>query len=296
MRPLLLVIAVACLSLPALLIRGAHAPIEAIGFWRLFFACVVLAPWAWSRRKAWTAPVLRSVTLCGALFFLHLWTFTWAVSHTTVGNLMLAFSTHPLWTGLGAWLLFKEPLGRRELTAFALAGAGVAILFGGSARLGGMGIAGDLSALLSALFFSGWVLAGRRVRRGLDTVSFLFVAYGSAACLFFIAGSARGVPWTGYPAATWAALIVLGLAVSLGGHGLFTYLLNKYDVLVLSCAKLVEPVLAAAGAAWLFGEALSAHLGAAFILIAAGVVILMRPWHDKSRLALKARAGYSISE
>lgn len=279
MSPLLLVIAVLCLSLPALLIRGAHAPIEAIGFWRLFFACVVLAPWAWNRRKVWSAPLLRSVTLCGALFFLHLWTFTWAVSHTTVGNLMLAFSTHPVWTGLGAWLLFKEPLGRRELLALALAGTGVAVLFGGSARLGGTGLSGDLSALISALFFSGWVLAGRRVRRGLDTVSFLFVAYGTAAILFLIVGSARGASWTGYSTSTWAALTVLGLAVSLGGHGLFTYLLNKYDVLVLSCAKLVEPVLAAAGAAWLFGEALSVHLGAAFILIAAGVVILMRPWH-----------------
>ncbi len=296
MRPLLLVIAVLCLSLPALLIRGAHAPLEAIGFWRLFLACLVLAPWAWSRRQVWSGPLLRSVTLCGALFFLHLWTFTWAVSHTTVGNLMLAFSTHPVWTGLGAWLLFKEPLGRRELLALALAGAGVAVLFGDSARLAGAGLSGDFSALLSSLFFSGWVLAGRRVRRGLDNVSFLFVAYGSAACLFFVVGSARGASWTGFTASTWTALATLGLAVSLGGHGVFTYLLDKYDVLVLSCAKLVEPVLAAAGAAWLFGEALSAHLGAAFILIAAGVVILMHPWHDQSRLARKAGAGYSIPE
>jgi drug/metabolite transporter (DMT)-like permease len=296
LRPLLLVIAVICLSLPALLIRGARAPIEGIGFWRLILACAVLAPWAWGRRKAWTAPARRSVALAGTLFFLHLWTFTWAVSHTTVANLMLAFSTHPVWTGLGAWLLFKEPLGRRELAALLLAGAGVAVLFGGSLSLGGAGLAGDLSALLSAMFFSGWVLAGRRVRRGLDTVSFLSGAYGTAAALFFIVGSARGASWTGYSPSTWAALAALGLAVSLGGHGLFTYLLNKYDVLVLSCAKLVEPVLAAAGAAWLFGEPLSAHLAAAFVLIASGVLVLMRPWHDHSHLARKDNASYSIAE
>lgn len=283
MRPLLLVIAILCLSLPALLIRGARAPIEAIGFWRLVFACAALAPWAWSRRKPWAAPGRRTVALAGTLFFLHLWTFTWAVSHTTVANLMLAFSTHPVWTGLGAWLLFKEPLGRRELAALVLAGAGVAILFGGSMSLGGAGLAGDLSALLSAMFFSGWVLVGRRVRRGLDTVSFLFVAYAVAALLFFAAGTARGGAWTGYPMSTWAALAILAFAVSLGGHGLFTYLLNKYDVLVLSCAKLAEPVLAAAGAAWLFGEPLSAHLGAAFLLIASGVVVLLQSPHAKPK-------------
>lgn len=284
MRPLILLFAVLCLSLPALLIRRAHAPIEAIGFWRLILACAVLLPWAWDRRKTWNAPARRAVILAGTLFFLHLWTFTWAVSHTTVANLMLAFSTHPVWTGLGAWLLFKEPLGRREFAAFILAGAGIVVLFGGSARLGGTGLAGDSSALLSALFFSGWVLAGRRVRRGLDTVSFLVAAYGTAALLFFAVGSVRGVSWTGHTASTWAVLAALAFAVSLGGHGLFTYLLDKYNVLVLSCAKLVEPILAAAGAAWLYHEPLSAHLAGAFILIAAGVLILMRP-RAQSRLA-----------
>lgn len=276
MRPLLLATAVACLSLPALLIRVAQAPIEAIGFWRLFFACAALAPWAWSRRKSRSAAQGRSAALAGVLFFLHLWTFTWAVSHTSVAHLMLAFSTHPVWTGLGAWLLFREPLGRRELAAFGLAAAGVLVLFGGSIGLDRTGLAGDLCALLSALFFSAWVLAGRRLRRGLDTVSFLFAAYGSAALLFLAAGTIRGGAWTGWPASTWAALALLAFAVSLGGHGLFTYLLNKYDVLVLSCAKLAEPVLAGLGASLLFDEPLSPRLGAAFVLIAAGVVVLMR--------------------
>lgn len=282
MRLFLLIVAVFCLSLPALLIRGARAPIEAIGFWRLFFACAVLAPLAWRRRSALTPPVRRSAALAGTLFFLHLWTFTWAVTHTTVANLMLAFSTHPVWTGLGAWLIFHERLGRRELGAFVLAAAGVSVLFGGSISLGGGSLAGDLSALLSAIFFSGWVLAGRRLRRGLDTVSFLFAAYAAAAALFFATGTALGGPWTGWPASTWAALATLGLAVSLGGHGLFTYLLDKYDVLVLSCAKLVEPVLAALGAFWLFGEPLSPRLGAAFTLIAAAVVVLLRSPHAKA--------------
>lgn len=224
------------------------------------------------------------MALAGVLFFLHLWTFTWAVSHTSVAHLMLAFSTHPVWTGLGAWLLFREPLGRRELGGFGLAAAGVLVLFGGSVSLGAAGLAGDLCALLSALFFSGWVLAGRRLRRGLDTVSFLFAAYGTAALLFLATGAARGVAWTGWPASTWAALALLAFAVSLGGHGLFTYLLNKYDVLVLSCAKLAEPVLAALGASLLFGEPLSPRLGAAFVLIAAGVVVLMRGPAAKSKI------------
>ena len=275
MRPLLLVIAVLCLSLPALLIRGARAPIEGIGFWRLILACAVLAPWAWARRQAWTVPARRSVALAGTLFFLHLWTFTWAVSHTTVANLMLAFSTHPVWTGLGAWLLFKEPLGRRELAALLLAGAGVAVLFGGSMSLGGTGLAGDLSALLSAMFFSGWVLAGRRVRRGLDTVSFLFVAYGTAAALFFIVGSARGASWTGYSMSTWAALAALGLRGQPRRARPVHPSAQQVRCARSSCAKLVEP-LSRRRAAVVPRAVVRAP--AAVFVDRRGVLVLMRPW------------------
>lgn len=275
MRPLLLAVAVLCLSLPALLIRGAHAPLEAIGFWRLAFACAALAPWAWKRRAALTAPARHQAVLAGTLFFLHLWTFTWAVGHTTVANLMLAFSTHPLWTALGAWLLHRERLGRRDWAAYSLASAGMALLFGGSARLGVEGLAGDLAALLSALFFSAWVLAGRRARRGLDNISFLFAAYVAAGLLFLLTGSTRDVEWTGYDTGTWGALAALAFAVSLGGHGLFTYLLAEYSVTTLSCAKLLEPALAALGAWRLYDEPLSPRLGGAFALIAAGVLVLL---------------------
>jgi drug/metabolite transporter (DMT)-like permease len=275
MPPLLLAVAVLCLSLPALLIRGAHAPIEAIGFWRLALACAVLAPWAWRRRAALTPPARRSALLAGAFFFVHLWTFTWAVGHTTVANLMLAFSTHPLWTALGGWLLHRERVTPRTWAAFALAGAGVAVLFGGSARVGAEGLAGDACALVSAVFFSAWALAGRRARRDLDNPSFLFAAYAAAAALFLLAGSARGAAWTGWDGRTWAALSGLAFAVSLGGHGLFTYLMAEYEVTTLSCAKLLEPALAALGAYWLYGEPLSPRLGAAFTLIAGGVLLLL---------------------
>ena len=277
MRLLLLAVAIACLSLPALLIRGARAPIEAIGFWRLALACAALAPWAWRRRAALTRPAFRAAALAGTLFFLHLWTFTWAVGHTTVANLMLAFSTHPLWTGLGAWLLYREPLGRRQAAALALGAAGLALLFGGSARLGADGLTGDLAALASSLFFSGWVLSGRSLRRSLDNVTMLFAAYGTAAALFLVAGAMRGAAWTGFTAGTWAALAGLAFFVSLGGHGLFTYLLAEFEVVTLSCAKLLEPAVAAVAAARLFGEPLSPRLGVAFALIAAGVLALLAP-------------------
>lgn len=273
MRFLLLAAAVLCLSLPALLIRSARAPIEAIGFWRLAFAVAALSPVAWRRRAVWAKAAPAPVAAAGVLFFLHLWWFTWSVGHTRIANCMLVFSTHPLWTALGARLFLGERTTRRTGAAALLAVGGVALLFAGKASFGGEGLAGDLAALLSAAFFSGWVLASRRVRRGLDNPSFLTGAYSGAALLFLAAGLARGGAWTGFDGRTWLALVGLAFLVSLGGHGLFTYLMEHFDVMTLSCAKLLEPVLAAVGAASLYGEPLSPRLGAAFVLVASGVVL-----------------------
>ena len=268
----LLAAAVVGMSLPALLIRWARMPNEVLSFWRLALAAAALAPWAWSRRTVWKTADPRPVALAGALFFVHLWTFVHAVEHTTIANTMTIFCTHPLWTALGARLFFGQPLRRREGLAFALAMTGVLVLFGGKLHLGA-GMEGDAAALLSAMFYSSYLLCGRQARRRLDNASFVAPAYGLAALLFLALGAARGVAWTGHAWPSWAAVAGLAFAVTLGGHALFAYLLEWIDVGVLGRAKLIEPVLSALGAAAFFGEPLTGRAGAAFALIAAGVII-----------------------
>lgn len=274
---LLLALAITCLSQPANLIRLANAPIAVIGFWRLLVAAAALTPSAWRSRRSWISlgPGDRALTLlAGLLFFVHLWTFVYAAQHTGVARCMVAFSTHPLWTGAGAWLFFGEAVTARLLGAYALAAAGIWLLLGGAAS-GAESFTGDLAALASALLFSGYVLSGRRLRRRLDNAVYAGSVYGVAALCFLAAGWHLGVVWTGYPPMTWAAILGLALGVTLGGHALFTYLLSSMNINLLSCAKLLEPVGAAFGAWLLFGEPLHARAVAAFACIAAGVLLLL---------------------
>jgi drug/metabolite transporter (DMT)-like permease len=276
----LLALAIACLSQPANLVRFAGAPVEALGFWRLTLAAAVLAPVAWRRRAAWKALSSREKELtaaAGSLFFIHLWTFTYAAQHTSIAACMIGFSTHPVWTGAAAWLLLGEALTPRLLLAYSLAGAGVWGLFSGAAAAGRGTLLGNASAVLSAVAFSGYVLCGRRARRTVDNASFAAAAYALAAALFFAVGSARGVAWLSYPSSTWAAIAGLAFGVTLGGHALFTHLLATMDVNVLSCAKLLEPPLAAVGARLAFGETLTLRTAWAFALVAAAVLVLLLP-------------------
>lgn len=273
----LLAVAVLWTSQPANLIRWARADIEVIGFWRLALAAAALAPFAWSVRASWTALGRRERLLhlaAGTLFFLHLWTYVYAAQNTLVANAMAAFCTNPLLVGLGAWLAHDERPTPRLAAGYLLAALGVWALLSGSVSLAGGRLAGDLAALASAAFFAGYVLVGRRLRRGLDNRAYACGVYAVTALLFGLTGLARGVEWVGHPPSFWAAVGALGLGVTLGGHALFTYLLDRLDVNLMTTAKLLEPVFGA-GTAWLvFGETLAPRTLVAFVFIASAVAVV----------------------
>jgi drug/metabolite transporter (DMT)-like permease len=284
-------VAVFGMSQAALVIRWAHAPIEAIGFWRLFAASCLLAPFAWRRRASWRALPAReraAVAGAGVLFFLHLWTFTYSTQNTLISHTMIAFSTHPLWTGAGAWLLFGEALTARVFGAYALAGAGVWALVSAAKSGHAASLGGDAAGFAAALTFSGYVLAGKGARRQLDNAAFASAISAVVCVCFLLTAAARGVALLApYPWTFWASILALAAGVSIAGHALFSYLLNVLDVNALSCSKLLEPALAAI-TAWLFlGEGLSGRTLAAFVLVSSAVLLVLWP----SRGAPRAEPG-----
>ncbi len=286
---LALALAVFGMSQAALVIRWARAPIEAIGFWRLCAASCLLAGPAWRSRASWLALPAReraSVAFAGLLFFVHLWTFTYSTQNTLISHTMIAFSTHPLWTGAGAWLVFGEALTARVLGAYALAAAGVWALVSAVKHGGGSAsLPGDLAGLAAALSFSGYVLAGKGARRKLDNAAFAAVVSAVVCVCFLLTGLSRGVAlFAPYPCTFWAAIFTLAAGVSIAGHALFSYLLNVIDVNALSCAKLLEPALAAVSAWLILGERLSGRTLVAFALVSSAVLLVLAP----SRGALKA--------
>jgi len=276
---LLLGFAVLGMSQAALMIRWADAPNEAIGFWRQLLAAAVLAFFALRRRESWrslTPKERAGIPLAGLLFFIHLWTFTYATQHTSIAHTMIGFELHPVWTGLGAWLFFGERLRPRVAAAWLLAAAGIAALLSGKTQ-GATTVAGDAAALLAALSFSGYVLLGKGARRKLDNWVFAFGMSAVMGPLFLAAGLSRGVSFGPYPWTFWAAVACLAAFVSIGGHAIFSHLLATMDVNALSCAKLLEPALAAVGAWLVLGERLSARTVLAFALVTAAVLLILLP-------------------
>jgi drug/metabolite transporter (DMT)-like permease len=250
-----------CLSQAATLVRLANTQPEVIGFWRLLGAGLILMPFAYHHHAY--KPLKTSSTkewfwilLSGVFFFAHLWTYFYAAHNTRIAHCMIIFSTNPLFTAIGARLFFNEKLNWKLGVSYALAIAGLLQLFSGDSwdlSLKPESLYGDLASLFSAILYSGYLLTGRRVRSKFSN--------------FF-----------NHPAITWWAILGTIVFPTLLGHAIFTYLLKEMNINLMSCGKLIEPVLSSIAAWLLFNEELKNHTFIAFAFTASSILIMFVPW------------------
>ena len=282
---LLFLIAIVSLSQAANLIRLAQAPVEVIGFWRLLFASCIMLSLAWKQqKKPWPKNIpLKAKTatvLSGCFFFAHLWSYFYSAQNTTIANSMIIFSANPLFTAVFGAFIFKEKLPGRLVFAYILAFSGLYLLLAQRIRFDELSNLGNWSALVSAAFYSGYILSGNRARQDLPNLSYTWLVYLIAAILFFLTGTIRHISWTTYPQITWFAILGTVIFPTLLGHALITYLLKFININWLSCGKLTEPAMSAFIAYLLFSEIPSKETYLAFALTGAAILILFVPWKN----------------
>jgi len=144
---------VTALSVDALLIRLAAAPVAEIAFWRGLFIAVALTVVFRLRRRRWAwQALLEGGWPAAALIFgfgVMQLCFVGAISNTSVANAVVILSAAPLFAGVFSGLFLREWVPARTWLATAVAIAGIVVVFGGSVGLGNW--AGDLIALFGAV-------------------------------------------------------------------------------------------------------------------------------------------------
>jgi drug/metabolite transporter (DMT)-like permease len=285
-HPILYLVAIFALGQAAGLVRLAQAPPDVIGAWRLGMAALILAPMVFWRRQPTTGArntsqlPLPTIILSGAFFYTHLWTYFFAIHHTSIARCMIIFATNPLFATLGSRFFFREKLFPRFYVAFPLAFLGLLILFFKPlfSIKNSLGINwGDGAALLSAILYAAYILLGKKARNTTSNITYSFIIYLIAAILFTTIGSLKGLNFFEYPQSTWWALLGTVLIPTFMGHFLFSYLLRFLNPGMMSTGKLFEPIIASLMAVWLFSEPLSLELIFSFALTGSAVLILVRP-------------------
>lgn len=280
-------------SVSAVLVRLAEAPVSAIAFWRLTLSLLLILPLLgvsgqWREVGSVARPEWRWVALAGGALALHFVTWFLSLEYTSVASSTVLVCAHPLYVGLLSALWLREPPSGLEWVAILIATAGAVWIGWGDLRLGGTALYGDLLAALAALFAALYFIAGRRLRPRLGLWSYVAPVYLLAAALTGASMALRGVPATGFSASTWALFGGMAVGPMLLGHTSFNWALRHVRAYVVSLVVLLEPVGATALAVVVLGgvEKPSVNTVTGGIAILAGMGLLVREQARRSsRLA-----------
>ncbi|MFL6205127.1 MAG: DMT family transporter [Acidimicrobiales bacterium] len=282
---LLLAVAVIAVSTSAPLVRGADAPSLAIAFWRNALSLPLLALWLVARRSERTGWRDRSVRdrrlsrLAGLFLGAHFATWIPSLSFTSVASSVALVATQPVWAALIARQRGQH-IPRHTWTGIGLALAGTIVLTGVDLSISGRALVGDLLALLGGMLAAAYVTVGAEVRQRVSTVSYALACYATAAALLLALCVVSSQPLRGYDEGTWLAIAGMVLGAQLLGHTLVNLVLRSISPTAVSVAILFEILGATVIARIAFDETPPAGVWPAALLIAAGVVVVLRSEQD----------------
>lgn len=280
-------LAVLVVSSAAIMIRIAQAegvPSLSIAAWRLTLAALLLTPlvWARSETRAQIRALSRQEWILGALsgLFLAMHFAAWisSLTFTSVASSLALVSTNPVWIALVSWLVFREKLSGWLVFGIAAAVGGSLLIFYSDSQLAASvgdsnSLLGNILAVVGSLTVCGYLLIGRRLRKTVPLLCYIWLVYSSAAVVLMVAALAAGSRLAGFPDIAWLCLIALALGPQLLGHSAFNWALKHVSATFIAIAILGEPIGSAILAWLIFSEAFTPLQLAGFCLLLSGIYL-----------------------
>ena len=279
---LVLFIGILAASTASIFIKLCDAPALIIAAYRLIFASLILSPFAYYQRvwKGWNRSEIGWLILSGAFLSLHFAFWIGSLKYTSVASSVVLVSTHPIFVGIGSWLILKERLGVKLIIGIGLSVLGSGVISFGDMSLSKEALVGDGLALLGAITVTGYFLVGRKMRRNKDLLSYVFPVYTTAGfALIFLAFLWQN-PFFGYHSSNYLFFFLLALIPQLIGHTAFNWALKYIPASLVAITILGEPVGSTILAYFILGEGLTLWKMIGGILIFIGIFIAL--WRDQS--------------
>lgn len=270
------------LAFSPLLVRMSEIGPSATAVQRVLLAMPVLTVWmlveqrglgalTTLRRRDWLTLMLAGLFWTGDLVTWH-----WALKLTSIANASLLTMTGPIFVTIGAWLLFREHIGRGFLLGLIISLAGAAPLVAASVELRGERLLGDAIAVSAAGFFAAYLLAIKQLRGGLPTGTIMCLT-----CLFslpglFVAAWLSGEALAPPTLRGWLLALALALSAQAFGQALIALAMSRLPAPFTSVSLLVQPFLAILLGWLILDEAASVLQFVGGFVVLAGILISRR--------------------
>lgn len=247
----------------------------ATGFFRFFIALPFL--WAWMLADKIKSPqhhmpktwkdygllLLSGLFLASDIIFWH-----WSLSHTSVVNSTLFNNMTTIFVVFFGWLFLKERLSWGICSGIFVALLGAFIMIGSDVLKGEGRLYGDALALISAVFYGGYIMVVKQLRRRFQTPTILAWSALSSVYLMAVvsfAGETHIIPRDLHG---WAVVLGLAFVVHLMGQGTLAYVMRHLSAALSSLILTSVPFMSALTAWILFDEkvTLTKVVGGALVL------------------------------
>lgn len=202
--------------------------------------------------------------------FQLLW--AWSLTQTTVANSEVMHSLTPLFTTLVGWSLFGQKFDRVFLIGMAIAISGAIVLAANDFSIALEKLQGDGLALLSALFWGSSFLIIERLRLAMSILTITIWNCGMGTLLLFPILLVNSDPLWPHTWGGWIVAILLGLSSALN-QSLIAYSLKHLSLGLVATILLLNPLLTAILAWFIFSETLTWLNWLALLIILSGIYL-----------------------
>jgi drug/metabolite transporter (DMT)-like permease len=279
----ILVLGALSIGFSGIFVRLAEVGPIASAFYRTAFAVPMFALWIAVAPAAPAGKATRlergdyaTLFLAGLFFACDLGCWHWSLLLTSVANSTLFSNSTPILVTLAAWVMFGQTVTRLFLVGLATALVGAFILMGGSVSLGGTHLLGDALGVVTAVFYSGYLLTVGRLRQRLAAPVVMGWSSAVTALLLLLAALVEGDRMLALTAGGWALLVLFAFVCQVAGQGMIAQALAHLPASFSSVGLLVQPVAAALYAWALLGEAIEPFQAAGGAVVLTGIFIAHR--------------------
>lgn len=276
-----LIIGTLALSLAPIFVRYCDTSASSIAFWRMMISTPLLAlgwlllpapalsisasasasAFAFAKGISTSKPTPTTkdyfyLVLAGVTFGLDLLSWNAALTLTTVANATLLVNFASLFVALISWLLFGQTLGRGLVLGMMVAIVGGAFLVWPNFQYNPDSFVGDGLGLLAALFYGIYLLSVQRVRPVFNTLTIMTITGAITAITALIMAYVLDQTLVVSTPTGWAAIIGLAIVVQMIGQSFIAFALVAVSATLSAIVLLLQPVISALLAVWLFSETL----------------------------------------
>jgi drug/metabolite transporter (DMT)-like permease len=238
--------AVFAVSFSAIFIRWSNAHPFVIAMYRMGITSLILLPLVLTRyikelKKIDKREFMFMIAI-GMVLALHFASWISSLNETSVASSVILVTSHPMFVAIVSHYVFKERLRRIGYIGIVIAFSGIIILSTGDLLEGGSNFYGDVLALIGSIAAGIYILGGRKSRKSISLIPYVFVVYGICTICLLAACLIISAPIYPLPAEEYQLFILMAIIPTIFGHTLYNYALKYVKAQIISVSLLGEPI------------------------------------------------------